>query len=118
MERKKQLKLKEIITNICNLYRTKGETAIYLDNGWCIYSAEKNMELESDCYIDDYPDFDEDDNEIYSAFISSNNLELIYRDEMIQDVVIASLNQKNNATLDEIMRALHYYEEYDNFLKL
>ena len=45
-------------------------------------------------------------------------MELIYRDEIIQDVIIACLNQKSNATIDEIVRALFYYEEYDNFLVL
>lgn len=118
MERKQQIKLGDIITSICNLYKAKGETAVYLDNGWCVYSSEKNMTLEADCCIDDYPDFDDDDNEIYSEFIANNNMELIYRDEMIQDVVIASLKQKSDATLDDIMRALNYYDEYDSFLEL
>lgn len=118
MERKKRLKLSEIITIICTLYKTQGETAVYLDNGWCIYSAEEYLTSESICYIDDYPDFDDDDNEIYSEYIINNNMKLKYRDEMIQDVVIACLNQKIDAKIDEIVRALIYYDEYDNFLAL
>ena len=118
MKRKQQLKLSEVITYITNMYITKGEKEVYLDYGWCVYSMENNMTLESICYIDDYPEFDEEDNEIYSPFIVQNNMKLIYRDEMIQDVVIACLNQKRDATLDEIMRSLIYYEEYDSFLEL
>lgn len=118
MERKKDLKLGDIITSICTLYKTDGETAVYIDNGWCIYSSENEITSETICYVDDYPDFDDDDNEIYPDYIVNNNLELLYRDEIIQDVIITCLKQKNNATIDEIVRALFYYEEYDNFLIL
>ena len=118
MERKRSLKLSDIITSICTLYKTEGETAVYLNNGWCVYSSEKEITPETICYIDDYPDFDDDDNEIYSDYIVNNNMELIYRDEIIQDVIITCLNQKSNATIDEIVRALFYYEEDDNFLVL
>lgn len=118
MERKRRLKLSDIISSVCTLYKAEGETAVYLDNGWCVYSLEKEITSETICYIDDYPDFDDDDNEVYSDYIVNQNMKLIYRDEIIQDVVIACLKQKNNATIDEIMRALFYYEKYDNFLVL
>lgn len=118
MEKKRSFKLRDIITSICTLYKKEGEMAVYLDNGWCVYSSEKEITLETICYIDAYPDFDDDDNEIYSDYIINNNMELIYRDEIMQDVIIACLKQKNNANIEEIMRALFYYEEYDNFLVL
>jgi len=118
MIRKKEMNLSEIINNICELYKTKGENGIYLDNDWCVYSSENEISAETKCYVDEYPEFDEDDNEIYSDFIRNNNLELLFRDEMIQDVIIASLNQKSNATIEEIIKALLYYEEHDTFLVL
>jgi len=118
MERGKEIQLSEIISMICSLYKQQGETAVYRDNGWCVYSSEEDVFLESICYIDDYPEFDDDDNEIYSEYVLNNNMELIYRDEMIQDVVIACLNQKDDVSLSEIMEALNYYDEYDDFLEL
>lgn len=118
MERNKSIKLSDIINSIRKLYKSDGETAVYLDNGWCVYSSEKEITSESICYVDDYPDFDDDDNEIYSDYIVNNNLSLIFRDEILQDVIIACMNQKNNVTIDEIMEAIFYYEKYDNFLVL
>ena len=118
MERGKEFQLSEIISMICSLYKKQGLTAVYQDNGWCVYSSEEDVSLESICYVDDYPEFDDDDNEIYSEYVLSNNMELIYRDEMIQDVVIACLNQKDDVSLSEIMEALNYYDEYDDFLEL
>ena len=116
MVKNKETNLSDIINYISEIYKTKGEDAIYRDNGWCVYSSENVISAETKCYVDEYPEFDEDDNEIYSDFVKNNNLELLFRDEMIQDVIIASLHQKSDATIEEIINALLYYEEYDTFL--
>ena len=118
MEKKRSVKLSDIIMSVCTLYKASGETAVYLDNGWCVYASEEKIMPETICYIDDYPDFDEEDNEVYPDFVKENNMELLYRDEMVQDVVMACLNQKDNATIEEIVEALFYYDENDNFLIL
>ena len=76
------------------------------------------ISLDSKCYIDDYPDINDNDEEIYPEFIADNGLELIYRDKLIQDVVISCLEQKKSVSLEEIMIAINYYDENDCFLKL
>ena len=43
---------------------------------------------------------------------------LFCTDEVIQDVVCSSLYQKENASCEEIFKALLYYQEYDNFMVL
>ena len=117
MERKKHTTLREIFTYICDIYLTKGEKEVQLDNGWCVYSSQKILTLDSECYIEDYPDYD-DDNEVFDEYITLNDMNLKYRDEIVQDVVIACLTQKRDATYDEIMKALDYYEKFDDFMIL
>lgn len=118
LEKQVELCMKDVIIKICETYNTYGEMEVYLDNNWCLYSNEDAISLESKCYIDDYPYINDNDEEIYPEFIVNNELELLYRDELIQDVVISCLTQKKTASLEEIMFAINYYDENDCFLKL
>ena len=70
------------------------EFEIYSSIGWCVYSAEEDINLDTECYIDDYPDFDDDDNELPLAFVEENGLEFCFSDENILDVVGACLHPK------------------------
>ena len=43
---------------------------------------------------------------------------MIYHDELIQDVILNYMFQKPNASPEEIMVALDYYDEHDCFMEL
>ena len=64
----------------------------------CVYSAEEDIDIDTECYIDDYPNFDDDDNELPLAFVEQNGLKFCFSDENILDVVGACLHQKADPT--------------------
>lgn len=118
MELRKATTLREIFGYIRKLYLTSGETAVYLDNGWCVYAEDESLGLDSVCYADVYPDIDDDDNEIPSPFVTEHGLCLYATDENIQDTVTGCLHQKSNASEEEMLQALEYYMENDTFMVL
>lgn len=118
MKKEVETSLREIILEICEWYKTMTESEIYALEGWCVYSVNENPNLDAVCYIDDYPDIDDDDNEIPVSFIEENGLEYYCSDENVIDVVGASLHQKENASVEEMMNALEFYLEKDTFLEL
>lgn len=118
MEKEVSTTLRDIIEEVFNQYKTMTETEIYSLDSWCVYAEDIDLDLDSECYIADYPDFDDDDEEVPITFVEENGLELCYRDETIVDVVGACLHQKTDVSLEEVLKALEYYMENDSFLEL
>lgn len=119
LEKNKQYKFCEVINELREKYVKSGQEMLYKDNNWCVYSKEDNIELNSSCYIDEYPEIDDNTyEETLPRFIAENQLELIYRDELLQDVVVSALNRKENASNQELMEAINYYDDNDSFLEL
>ena len=119
MEKEVSTTLRDIIEEVINQYKTMTETEIYSLDSWCVYAEDIDLGLDSECYIADYPEFDEDeDDEVPVPFVEEKDLELCYRDETIVDVVGACLHQKTDVSIDEVMKALEYYMENDSFLEL
>lgn len=54
------------------------------------------MKLNTECYVLPYPEVNDDDTEELPAFAAQNNLEFIYRDEMLQDVIAAAVDEDKN----------------------
>lgn len=92
-----------------------------MDEGvsYCIYStiSDSNcLKLDTICYIDDYPEITDNDEEVFSEFVVNNSLDLLFREELIQDVVHNVLHQKASATDEEILKAILYYDDKDDFM--
>jgi len=85
----------------------------------CVYAEEDvdDITLELICYLDEYPTVS-GDVEVFSDFVVSNNLELVYYGQQFKDVVINVLSQKKSASLQEVLSALNYYLENDDFLEV
>lgn len=85
-----------------------------------MYVLEEDLypNLATECYIDEYPDVTDDGEEIYPEFIEKNNYELAYTGEMLQDVIISTLSRKKNATNEELVAAIDYYDEHDTFMEI
>lgn len=85
---------------------------------YCIYckGGIETPTLNTVCYLDDYPEIDDDDEETYSQFVVSNNLELLFREELIQDVILNVNHQVQGPTNEQIMQAINYYNENDTFM--
>ena len=118
MEKEVKTTLRNNLLEICEQYKTMSESEIYSSIGWCVYSAEEDIDIDTECYIDDYPNFDDDDNELPLAFVEQNGLKFCFSDENILDVVGACLHQKRDASVEELMQSLEYYMEKDTFLEL
>lgn len=89
------------------------------DISYCVYSDiddSDDLRLDTICYIDDYPEITDLDEEIYSEFVESHRLELLFRDELIQDVIDNALYQKPSVMDEEMMKAILYYNNYDTFM--
>lgn len=89
------------------------------DDDLCLYSSGADDRIRGDlvCYLDDYPDVVNDEDQ-YSVFVTANNLHLLYYGEQFKDVMLNALTQKAQASIDEIIEALNYYMENDDFLDI
>ena len=92
-----------------------------IDKGfsYCIYSKlsdSDDLELDTICYIDDYSEIADDDEEIYSKFVIENELNFFFREELVQDVITNAFYQKPDVTDQEILEGIIYYNNKDNFM--
>ncbi|MDR5588975.1 DUF7716 domain-containing protein [Clostridium aquiflavi] len=119
LEKEKEYKFYEIINELRKKYMQGGAKMLYKDNNWCLYSRHEDIELSSKCYIDEYPDIDDTSfEEILPKFVEEKGLQIIYRDELLQDVIVSALNRKENASNQELLEAIYYYDDNDTFLEL
>ena len=110
--------LRDVIKEICKQYKDHNPEAVYLDDDWCLYAKDDNLTLDSPCFIDQYPTIDDKDNEIYPPFISENNLQFMFMDSLLQDVIMNCLDQDSAVTPEKILEAITYYSKHDTFLML
>lgn len=72
---------------------------------------------ETICYVDDYPEINDDDEEEYSVFVKNNNLCNVCSGDILEDVLGNVLYQKGvGSTITDYVAALNYYLENDNFM--
>ena len=117
LEKQIAYKLSDVIMIYRNVIIENGIDNLLQDMDLCVYSIDFVEEASSDtiCYLDDYPDVDDNDHEIYTDFITENNLVMFYLGEQFEDVISNTLSQKLDATIDEFIFALNYYRDNDDF---
>lgn len=117
LEKQIAYKLSDVIMIFRNVIIENGIDNLLQDMDLCVYSIDFVEEASSDtiCYLDDYPDVDDNDHEIYTDFITENNLVMFYLGEQFEDVISNTLSQKLDATIDEFIFALNYYRDNDDF---
>lgn len=121
LERGREYPFEAVVDELKRIYTEQGTQAMYDDNNWCVYVREDDIDqidLDTLCYIDEYPDITDDDDEILPEFILEKDCELAYRDEMLQDIVISALDRKADITNEELMEAIDYYDNYDTFMEV
>ena len=117
--KKMEYLFKEIIEEIKEVYLEEGETKLCADSQWCVYAKSADLELESACYVLPYPAYDvETDEETFPELAVQNGLDVVYTHDMLQDVIMSALDQKENAAVQELYKAILYYEENDTFMDL
>ncbi|WP_410530779.1 hypothetical protein [Streptococcus sp. DTU_2020_1001019_1_SI_AUS_MUR_006] len=57
-----------------------------------------------------------EDSDVYPADASEQNLQLVYYGEQLIDVLAVALEEKPDASLQDLVEALNYYNRYDSFM--
>lgn len=117
LEKQVAYKLSDVITIFRNMILENGIDNFLGDLDLCVYTIDFVEEALNDtiCYMDDYPDVDDNDQEIYTDFVTKNKLVMFYSGEQFEDVINNTLYQKPDATIEEFIFALNYYRDNDNF---
>ena len=67
-------------------------------------------------WVSNYPDVVED-RDIYPADVVEQDLQLVYYGEQFLDVLTVALEEKPDASLQDLVDALNYYQQHDSFMK-
>ena len=83
---------------------------------FCLYAKEYGeLRINSLYWVSDYPDVVED-RDIYPADVVEQDLQLVYYGEQLLDVLSVALEEKPDASLQDLVDALNYYNQHDNFM--
>ena len=83
---------------------------------FCIYGKEDGeLELARLYWVSDYPDVVEY-HDVYPADVTEQDLQLVYYGEQLIDVLAVALEEKPDASLQDLVDALNYYNQHDNFM--
>lgn len=106
------------ILSVIQMFRNEVE----FDESFCVYGEAvpiTQIKLDSICYLDEYSEFDDgEDEEISPQLIQDNNLELWFTDEIIEQVVINSIHQNESVENSQILEGIFYYYKHDTFMDL
>ena len=109
--------IEDVINLLKEKYLKEGEQALCNDNDWQMYVADDEWFLTTACCITAPPEFDEEtDEEIIPDFAVENGMDGSVLPEILQDVIINALEQKKDATNEELLKALNFYMDRDAFI--
>ena len=83
---------------------------------FCLYGKEYGeLALDRLYWISDYPDV-VDDRDVYPTDVAEQDLQLVYYGEQLIDVLTVALEEKPDASQQDLVEALKYYQQHDNFM--
>ena len=83
---------------------------------FCLYGKEDGeLALARSYWVSNYPDVVED-RDIYPADAVEQDLQLVYYGEQLIDVLSVALEEKPEASHQDLVDALNYYNQHDNFM--
>ena len=83
---------------------------------FCIYGKEDGeLALARSYWVSDYPDVVEN-RDVYPTDVVERDLQLVYYGEQLLDVLSVALEEKPEASLQDLVDALNYYNQHDNFM--
>ena len=85
-------------------------------DNFCLYGKEDG-ELKLDClyWVSDYPDVVED-RDVYPTEVTEQDLQLVYYGDQLIDVLAVALEEKPDASPQDLVEALNYYQQHDSFM--
>ena len=83
---------------------------------FCLYGKEDGeLALARLYWVSDYPDVVED-SDVYPTEVTEQDLQLVYYGEQLIDVLAVALEEKPNASPQDLVEALKYYQQHDSFM--
>ena len=83
---------------------------------FCLYGKEDGvLALDRLYWVSDYPDVVED-RDVYPTDVAEQDLQLVYYGEQFFDVLSVALEEKPDASPQDLVEALKYYHQHDNFM--
>ena len=83
---------------------------------FCLYGKEDGeLALARSYWVSNYPDVVED-RDIYPADVVEQDLQLVYYGEQLIDVLSVALEEKPEASHQDLVEALNYYQQHDSFM--
>lgn len=87
-----------------------------VSDDFCLYGKEDGeLTLDSLYWVSAYPDVVED-SDVYPADVVEQDLQLVYYGEQLIDVLAVALEEKPNASPQDLVEALNYYQQHDSFM--
>ena len=85
-------------------------------DNFCLYGKEDGeLKLDILYWVSDYPNVEEG-SDVYPADASEQVLQLVYYGEHLIDVLAVALEEKPDASLQDLVDALNYYNQHDSFM--
>ena len=85
-------------------------------DNFCLYGKEDGeLKLDILYWVSDYPNVEEG-SDVYPADASEQDLQLVYYGEHLIDVLAVALEEKPDASLQDLVEALNYYNQHDSFM--
>ena len=83
---------------------------------FCLYGKEDGeLALARLYWVSDYPDVVED-RDVYPTEVTEQDLQLVYYGEQLIDVLAVALEEKPNASHNDLVEAFNYYQQHDSFM--
>ena len=84
---------------------------------FCLYGKEDGeLALDNLYWVSDYPDVVED-SDVYPTDVAEQDLQLVYYGEQLLDVLSVALEEKPDASPQNLVEALNYYHQHDSFMR-
>ena len=87
-----------------------------LGDEFCVYGDSLPLQVDGVYLIDDYPDVNDKDEEVYPEMAVQKGLSYLYSGQQLADVVRNVTGQIKNPKINEFKLALDFYSKNDNFM--
>ena len=85
-------------------------------DNFCLYGKEDGeLKLDILYWVSDYPNVEEG-SDVYPADATEQDLQLVYYGEQLIDVLAVALEEKPDASLQDLVDTLNYYQQHDSFM--
>lgn len=110
----KTYRLSEFIDIVKNKQeRSEGYNPLY---HYAIYAEEVEVTSNLVIYVGEPVEVSDSDKEIYPEYAVAHNMWYFCSDENIQDVVDLAISQYSQVSTEQLITALDYYLEHDDFM--